>query len=232
MSNQRKAGRPQSAIPINLTEAEAAALKAERLRKRLVQAEQRAAVKTAQVVYETSKNQQQFWADNRAKLDPTDLQVLEARQAEFLGVALMVQDVTNRLKAGVHIGPENGLPYPDILYEEVQAWQQATNPQHRIVWHPILAEFADLHKPDNKVLLDLFRSADEPWFLYGFYTKFQEGVLDKFVEVVTAFIEENLNHEAFDPEISRDILAAHAKRHPSRRFCEQWFSPKKRRPGD
>lgn len=212
--NNKKAGRPQSEIPVNLTETEREALKTQRLKKRLAQAEQRAADKAAQVVYETSKNQQQFWASNRAKLDPTELQALEDRQTEFAILAMMVQEITTKLPTGALIGPEDGLPYPDLAYVEIQAWEQAANPQHRIVWHPNLAEFAELHKPENSVLLNLVRSADPDWFQFGYYTRFQEGILDEFVRVVAAFIKENPNHEAFDAEISKQIVAAWTKRQP------------------
>jgi hypothetical protein len=177
-------------------------------RKRL----QRKREAVAKALHARSQDRQQFWAENRARLDPTELQALEARQAEFVYLAWIVEEVTSKLKPGTLIGPPNGICFPDAVFEEAQAWRLATNPSNRIVWHPNPAEFADLHHPDNKCLLDLFKSADPEWFDLGYYTRFQVGVLDEFVKVVAEFINENPNHPDFDPEISQQILAERAKR--------------------
>jgi hypothetical protein len=176
---------------------------------------QRAREKQAKELHEASQDRQQFWADNLAKLKTAELEALEAQQQDFLVVAWMVQNVTeNLMKPGVLIGGPDGICYPDAVFQEATAWENATNPDHRIIWHANPEEFAEIHRPENSGLQKMFSSSDPEWWSFGIYSRFQVGVLDEFVKVVAAFIEANPDHEAFDPDISKKILEERAKRLP------------------
>jgi len=143
---------------------------------------------------------------------------LERRQSAFIEIAWAVRDVTENLKPGVLIGPPNGVCYPDAVFQSVQEHLDKTNPINprvrRIVWHPNQTEFASLHEPDNKQVLDGFASADPEWFSYGVYTRFQDGVAEEFVKVCADYIRQNPNHPDIDPDIAATILAERAKSEP------------------
>ena len=181
---------------------------------------QRARENAAKRLHERSKSRAEMWQENREALTPSEIADLEARQAEFAYLAYMVKEVTDNLAPDSEIGPPEGLPFFDVLFVEVQEHLDKTNPINprvrRIVWHPSPAEFSELHLPDNKNLLDMFSSADPEWFSYGYYTRFQDGVVDEFVRVVADFIRQNPNHPEIDSDIAASILAERAKREPRR----------------
>src|ERR1700731_2539972 len=87
-------------------------------RKRL----QRRREAAAKDLYQRSQDRQQFWADNRSKLKPEQIADLETRQAEFLALAYQVDLVTKDLCQGSPIGPPDGLPFADVLFQEVREY--------------------------------------------------------------------------------------------------------------
>jgi hypothetical protein len=167
---------------------------------------QRANDKAAQDLYARTKNRTQFWADNRAKLSPEELQELERRQAEFLGYFAIVNELIEKLNTGAAIGEPSGLPYPDIASQETKEYIQRTSGT-RLVFHPSEEEFANLHHPDsNPKILETFRDADPDYFMYGYFTLFSHACWIQFLNTLAEFIGRHPNHPDIDPAIAAQIL--------------------------
>ncbi len=171
------------------------------------QQEKRARDKQAEEIYERAQNREQFWAHNRAALKPEELQALETKQTEFLALRQSVQDVIEHLnKPGAKIGPPDGLPFVDTLFEEVEAYVISTG-NCRIMHHADAEEFASVHRPDiNPKIREEFYRWDKNWYTYGFSTVFSHATLRQFLHAVAEFITKHPNHEDFDQAIAAQIL--------------------------
>ena len=175
---------------------------ASRARKRL----QRQREKQAKTLYERAKNREQFWADNRAALKPEEVKELERRQAEFLPLIRSVQDVIDGLNLpGAKIGEPDGLPYPDVLFEEVEDYLRQTG-NCRGIHHVDEEEFASIHRPDEQKIRECFYQVDFEWYTYGIFTRFPHYTLRHFVSAVARYIKEHPGDPDFDPEIAQKIL--------------------------
>jgi hypothetical protein len=180
-------------------------------RKRL----QRRREAAAKLLHVRSQNRAQFWADNRAALKPAELQALEARQDEFVRLASQVNEVIDGLKSDSAIGPPDGLPFIDVLFEEMQAYVARTNPTGRLVLHLSPEEFSQAYEPENAEIIKLL-NFDEDYWLYGAYTMFKHTTCEDYVRVCADFIRANPGHLEIDESIAADILAERAKREPRR----------------
>ena len=180
---------------------------------------QRLREKESKTLYQRVQNREQCWADNRAALSPSDLANLMRRQEDFLEIALVVEQIIDKLKPDCKIGPPDGLLFPDLFFLEVQEYVKKTNPDNRIIWHPSEAEFVELYDPAERKacpgLLELFHDADKDWFDFGAYTKFSDDVLDAFSRALIEYLD-GYQDENFDPKIAQEIRASWQARHPRR----------------
>jgi hypothetical protein len=173
-------------------------------------AEQRTRDQAAEDLYVLAQDRPNFWAHNRAKLSPEELQALEARQAEFLALWGSVQDVIDNLnKSNAKIGPPDGLPFVDVLWQEVEEYVYASG-NCRIVHHADAEELSRIHHPDaNPKIREEFYRWDPEWYLYGIFTRFTHAILQQFLRTVAEFITKYPNHSDIDPQIGQQILAVY-----------------------
>jgi hypothetical protein len=182
-----------------LQDAEREAAKA---RKRL----QRLREKEAKNLYERSHDRKQFWTDNRATLDPKELEDLERRQAEFLPLWQQVEDVIEGL-ANAKIGLPNGLPYSDALFDEVEEYVQSSG-NCRAVHHIDEQEFARIHHPDEPDVRELLYQTDPEWYEFGIITRFTHDTLYAFLQAVAEYIDKHKDDPDFDfdPDTTAKVL--------------------------
>jgi hypothetical protein len=169
-------------------------------------------IRTNPAKYIRNYGREKFWLKNRTELTPDQLADLESRQTEFCLLAAKVQEIIDQLRPGVQIGPDrciDYLVYPDVVYEDLKLWLEKTNPNDRVIHHPNDQQFANLHEDysNNAKVLALFSSADPEWFKFGVYTRFDNDVWGKFLNVVGSYLDACPYDENFDPEIVKNILA-------------------------
>jgi hypothetical protein len=184
-----------------LQDAEREAAKA---RKRL----QRLREKEAKNLYERSHDRKQFWADNRAALKPEALQDLERRQAEFLPLCQQVQDIIDGLQmANAKVGPPDGLPYPDYLFEEVEEYVQSSG-NCRAVHHINEQEFTRIHHRDEPDVRELLYQTDLEWYEFGIFSRFTHDTLYAFLQAVAEYIDKHKDDPDFDfdPDTTAKVL--------------------------
>lgn len=160
--------------------------------------------------------QQAIWQRNKSRLTPQELAGLEERQTEFLGLLMQVEDVIRDLPKGRKIGPPDGPPFIDVLWESCQPFVSA-NDGTKLVFHLMGEEFADLHRDISSTVYKHFtESIDAEWFKFGYYTRFLTDTWNRFVDVVAEYIQTHTNDENLEKDITDKIIAEWQKRQPRR----------------
>jgi hypothetical protein len=166
---------------------------------------------------EPGEFQAALWARNRAKFTTEELTALEARQDLFIRFAIQVQDVIDGLSSR-KIGPPDGLPFPDSLYDEcIAGGFVGANEGGKLVFHEMGEGFSNLYRDIScKSSKFITESIDAPWYKFGIYTRFLTDTWGRFVDVVAAYIQAHPDDENLDKNITEKIIAERQKRQPRR----------------
>jgi hypothetical protein len=160
---------------------------------------------------------EKVWARNRANLTADAIQDLESRQYRLAEIASAMEALIEDLTAGNSVGPPDGTLFPDVLYEEVCAFEKETNPGNLVV-HFDTDEFIKLHLPENKRILGLFWSADPEWFDYGYHTRLTHDRYNRFLKCCVDHFRLHQGNENIDQVLANQAIkeygASHYRREP------------------